>query len=107
MGNPRGGSGRFVGLSWRTGTGRGTVGRSGIVCWTLLEVLDMSRDPQGGLGRVGGLWRRSGTVSWTLGEVRDGSGDLQGSLGWFVGLFRRTRMDWGTHGKVWDGSFDH
>ena len=41
---------------------------------------DESRDPWGGLVRVGGLFRKSGMGRWTLGKVRDGLGAPPGGL---------------------------
>ena len=74
--------------------------RSGTGGGTLMEVRDGLEDPQGGPGRIWGLWvgpgrvwepsGRSGWSRGTLGEVRDGSEDLWrgagrvgGTSGWF------------------------
>ena len=45
------------------------------------EVRNGSRDPRGGLGRVGGPLETSGTVQGTLGMVRDDLGDRPWDLG--------------------------
>ena len=85
MGDPWRSPGRFVGLSERSGTGRGPLGRFGTGGETIgedrdwsgsiEEVRDGSLNPRGGVGRVGGPLRRSGTVRRTLREVRDGLED--------------------------------
>ena len=59
---------------------------------TLGLVWDRSRDPQEGLGYVGGLSVRSGTGKGTLEEVRD----------WL----QKSGTGRGTLGEVWDGLGD-
>ena len=116
-GDPRGGSGRVGGPSWRFGTVRRTLGRSetglvtlqkfGTVRWTILEVRDEPGDPRGGPGRFVGPSGKSGTLRWTLTEVRDGSLDPQGSLGRFDGPSRRSGTVRWTLREVWDGQGTH
>ena len=65
-GDPRGGQGRVVGPSGRSGTGQ----------VTLAEDQDGSWDRRGGLGRVGGPSGKFGTDRGMLEKVYDGSGNL-------------------------------
>ena len=88
---------------------------------------DGSRNPTGGLGRVGAPTQMSATGRGTLGEDRDGSGDTPEGLrrvwgpsrrsgtdwdspgypGWFEGPFQRSRMVCGTLGEVQNKSGDN
>ena len=55
--------------------GRRTLGEARDGLGDTRGVVDESRDPRGGPGRVVGTSRRSGTGRLTLEEVCDGSGD--------------------------------
>ena len=72
--------------------------------WTLPEVRDGPKNPQGSQGRVGGHSQRSETSRETLPKVRDVSGDPPGGSGRVKGPSCRSGTDRGTVREVRHGS---
>ena len=84
--------------------GRGTLGEIWDGLGSLGKLRNGSRDPQGGLGLVGGPSGRSGTCRGTLKEVWDVSGNPRGGPGQIWVFSMRYKMGRGTLMEVQDGS---